>query len=189
MAIAIDPVCGMQVRTADAPARATHDGHHFFFCSDRCHARFEQDPVRYADKAGDPMAGGHEHHPHDVVDPVCGMSVDPESAAAHRSHGDRDYWFCSIGCAERFDEDHLRFTAPNAVPEGMPLATVSVSLGMNPKTATMVTDPVCGMSVDPSTAPATRTYDGTSFSFCSPACAARFDADPIQFSRATEHGS
>jgi len=45
------------------------------------------------------------------------------------------------------------------------------------------------MSVDPSTAPATRTYDGASFSFCSLACAARFDADPIQFSRATEHGS
>jgi YHS domain-containing protein/uncharacterized membrane protein YraQ (UPF0718 family) len=175
---AIDPVCGMQVRTADAPARATHDGHHFFFCSDRCHARFEQDPARYADKAGDPMAGGHEHHPHDVVDPVCGMNVDPESAAAHRSHGDRDYWFCSIGCAERFDEDHLRFTAPNAVPEGMPSASVGVSLGMKPKTATMVTDPVCGMSVDPSTAPAARSHDGTSFSFCSPACAARFDVTP-----------
>jgi len=37
---AIDPVCGMQVQTANAPARATHDGVHYWFCSDRCARRF-----------------------------------------------------------------------------------------------------------------------------------------------------
>jgi hypothetical protein len=37
---AIDPVCGMQVRTADAPARITHHGHQHFFCSDHCRDRF-----------------------------------------------------------------------------------------------------------------------------------------------------
>src|SRR5882724_5967167 len=33
---AVDPVCGMQVETANAPARAVHAGSTFSFCSDRC---------------------------------------------------------------------------------------------------------------------------------------------------------
>ena len=38
---AIDPVCGMQVRTADAPATAVHAGERHFFCSDGCREHFE----------------------------------------------------------------------------------------------------------------------------------------------------
>jgi YHS domain-containing protein len=37
------------------------------------------------------------------------MSVDPKSAAAHRDYEGCDVWFCSVGCAERFDEDPSRF--------------------------------------------------------------------------------
>jgi uncharacterized membrane protein YraQ (UPF0718 family)/YHS domain-containing protein len=37
---AIDPVCGMQVRTADAPASVMHDGVRSYFCSDHCAHRF-----------------------------------------------------------------------------------------------------------------------------------------------------
>jgi len=44
---AIDPVCGMQVRTADAPATAHHDGRRYWFCADRCRERFEAAPDRY----------------------------------------------------------------------------------------------------------------------------------------------
>jgi len=43
---AIDPVCGMQVRTADAPASVLHDGVRHSFCSDRCLARFEAARLR-----------------------------------------------------------------------------------------------------------------------------------------------
>jgi Cu+-exporting ATPase len=39
------------------------------------------------------------------------------------------------------------------------------------------TDPVCGMRVDPSDAPATREHKGTTYYFCSVWCADRFDAD------------
>ncbi len=42
-----DPVCGMQVETAAAPATAVHDGHSFSFCSDHCQARFTAAPHRY----------------------------------------------------------------------------------------------------------------------------------------------
>lgn len=48
-------------------------------------------------------------------------------------------------------------------------------------------DPVCGMSVDPTTAAATRGHDGVSFFFCSPGCAATFDADPHRYGHAASH--
>jgi uncharacterized protein len=38
---AIDPVCGMQVDTANAPARSERDGEVVYFCSDHCRHRFE----------------------------------------------------------------------------------------------------------------------------------------------------
>jgi len=40
---ATDPICKMQVRTADAPASALHEGLRVYFCSDRCRERFESD--------------------------------------------------------------------------------------------------------------------------------------------------
>jgi uncharacterized membrane protein YraQ (UPF0718 family)/YHS domain-containing protein len=47
---ALDPVCGMQVMTANAPATAIHRGEKYYFCSDRCAERFVTDPGRYADR-------------------------------------------------------------------------------------------------------------------------------------------
>ena len=38
---AIDPVCGMQIEVANAPAQAERDGQTFWFCSDHCRGRFE----------------------------------------------------------------------------------------------------------------------------------------------------
>jgi hypothetical protein len=38
---AIDPVCGMQVEVANAPARSKRDGTLVYFCSDHCRERFE----------------------------------------------------------------------------------------------------------------------------------------------------
>ena len=45
----------------------------------------------------------------------------------------------------------------------------------------MVTDPVCGMTVDPAKSAATLTLDGTSYFFCSKGCAAKFQADPKKY--------
>jgi YHS domain-containing protein len=36
-----DPVCGMQVEKAHAPATREHDGERHYFCSDHCAARFQ----------------------------------------------------------------------------------------------------------------------------------------------------
>jgi uncharacterized membrane protein YraQ (UPF0718 family)/YHS domain-containing protein len=46
---ALDPVCGMQVVMANAPASVLHEGRRFYFCSDRCAERYSSDPERYSD--------------------------------------------------------------------------------------------------------------------------------------------
>jgi uncharacterized membrane protein YraQ (UPF0718 family)/YHS domain-containing protein len=45
---AVDPVCGMQVRKANAPAYRRHNGRDHWFCSDHCAQRFDSQPARYA---------------------------------------------------------------------------------------------------------------------------------------------
>ncbi|UQX88825.1 permease [Jatrophihabitans telluris] len=68
-----DPVCGMQVEKAHAPASTTHDGTEYWFCSDHCKARFVAEPERQRAPRtpatlhiGDaPHAGhgrSHDHH-------------------------------------------------------------------------------------------------------------------------------
>jgi uncharacterized protein len=116
---AIDPVCGMQVETANAPASLRHEGHTIFFCSDHCRERFEADPARF-DRSRDRAAPSQsisestnrEHEEHEMpptIDPVCGMTVDPATAAAIRSYNGVNYFFCNSGCAETFDTDPERF--------------------------------------------------------------------------------
>src|SRR4051812_13624640 len=40
-----------------------------------------------------------------VRDPVCGMNVDPEKAAATFVHDGRTYYFCAPVCRDRFQAD------------------------------------------------------------------------------------
>jgi P-type Cu+ transporter len=40
-----------------------------------------------------------------VIDPVCGMRVDPASATDSRDHKGETYYFCSPWCARKFDGD------------------------------------------------------------------------------------
>jgi uncharacterized membrane protein YraQ (UPF0718 family)/YHS domain-containing protein len=54
---ALDPVCGMQVRTADAPATVRVGPRTFYFCGDRCHERFVAEPQRFATAKGDARRG------------------------------------------------------------------------------------------------------------------------------------
>ncbi len=46
-----------------------------------------------------------------------------------------------------------------------------------------VTDPVCGMSVEPADA-ASREHEGRTYYFCSAHCAKAFDADPARYATA-----
>src|SRR5947208_8678836 len=42
----------------------------------------------------------------------------------------------------------------------------------------MAIDPVCGMTVDEKTAPATAVHNGTTYYFCAPGCKRTFEKDP-----------
>src|SRR5260370_22750271 len=42
-------------------------------------------------------------------DPVCGMMVVPEKAAAKVEHAGQTYYFCSKRCAERFSREPEKF--------------------------------------------------------------------------------
>lgn len=53
--------------------------------------------------------------------------------------------------------------------------------------ATQVTDPVCGMSVDPEKTPHTAEYKGETYYFCSPGCKKAFEADPVTYVPASDH--
>jgi Cu+-exporting ATPase len=49
-----------------------------------------------------------------------------------------------------------------------------------------VTDPVCGMSVDPATAKHVAQHEGETFYFCSAGCRTKFVADPDKYLKAAE---
>lgn len=51
-----------------------------------------------------------------VIDPVCGMTVDPASAAGSVSHDGKTYHFCSRHCRDKFAADPNRFLGPAPAP-------------------------------------------------------------------------
>ncbi len=93
---AVDPVCGMTVDPARAPASATFEGRTYYFCCPSCRARFEADPQRYLkpDERPAPPApeGGAVEYfcpmdPDVVGDrpgscPRCGMALEPRTLTA-----------------------------------------------------------------------------------------------------------
>lgn len=44
-------------------------------------------------------------------DPVCGMQVEPQSAAASAEHQGATYYFCSANCHDKFVQDPQRYAA------------------------------------------------------------------------------
>ena len=50
-----------------------------------------------------------------VLDPVCGMMIDPATAAGSRVHRDVTYYLCSAGCVMKFDADADAYVAASRV--------------------------------------------------------------------------
>lgn len=44
-----------------------------------------------------------------ALDPVCGMDVDPATAAASHDHEGQTYYFCSHGCHDSFVADPNKY--------------------------------------------------------------------------------
>ncbi len=47
-----DPVCGMMIDPAKAPAKRVHAGTTFYFCAQGCARAFDADPAKYATATG-----------------------------------------------------------------------------------------------------------------------------------------
>ncbi len=97
------------------------------------------------------------------IDPVCGMAVDPASAAGSHQHGGKTYYFCNPSCLERFKAEPTKFLG-DAKASG-PLAPgsdqVEYICPMDPEIHQRGPGscPKCGMALEPAmyTPPQTRT--------------------------------
>lgn len=164
----IDPICGMTVDPATAAGHYDFKGVTYYFCATSCLEKFKADPERALQPppAGLINPGGKKSLPMmspapsvsgaGHLDPVCGMTVQPQSAAGSHVHDGRTYYFCSPGCLAKFRDDPAYYLTPPAgrtpkpvaVPAG---ATVEYICPMDPEV--LETKPgacrICGMALEP----------------------------------------
>ncbi|TYT27568.1 heavy metal translocating P-type ATPase [Luteimonas viscosa] len=147
--------------SADSPHRVEHDSRTWHFCSAGCASKFAADPSRYEGRADKPDEPANDR------DPVCGMTVKPDSP--HRlEHDGRTWRFCSAGCASKFAADPSRYEDRADKPDEP----------ANDR------DPVCGMTVKPDS-PHRVEHAGRTWRFCSARCAGKFATDPARYAEAT----
>jgi Cu+-exporting ATPase len=104
-----DPVCGMIVDPATARYRENHEGRDYVFCSEKCRARFRENPAQFL--IAPPAPHGHHSgdgaaaapkpapgviytcpmHPqirqdHPGACPICGMALEPLVATGEHVH-------------------------------------------------------------------------------------------------------
>jgi Cu+-exporting ATPase len=49
-----------------------------------------------------------------VKDPVCGMDIDPTTAAGKSEYQGQTYYFCSPGCKQSFDKEPEKYVGKQA---------------------------------------------------------------------------
>lgn len=107
-----------------------------------------------------------------VKDPVCGMTVDPETAAASFEHNGTTYYFCRTQCRDRFSADPEQFLKPDGPQEQEhpPLTFITRKPAASPVEAPAYTCPMhpevsqerpgscpkCGMALEPATVAAPK---------------------------------
>jgi Cu+-exporting ATPase len=87
-----------------------------------------------------------------AIDPVCGMTVDPKTAAGSATHEGETYWFCSPHCGAKFKSDPARYAAKEKahVPEAAAAGT-QYTCPMHPEVLQIGPGscPKCGMALVP----------------------------------------
>ncbi|MCS3498223.1 Cu+-exporting ATPase [Bradyrhizobium japonicum] len=147
---------------------ADHGHHHTSETSSGCGCSGKAAPKAAppADKpAASSCCGGHgdhaKHHAHDhgaaatkVLDPVCGMTVDPATSKHHHTHHGEAFHFCSAGCRTKFAADPAKYLAREKAPEPeMPAGTI-YTCPMHPEIRQVGPGscPICGMALEPEVA-------------------------------------
>ena len=96
------------------------------------------------------------------IDPVCGMTVDPERAAGHYEYKGETYYFCSTHCVHKFREDPEKFLSKSVSPQMTQIAPrkkiqtsgTEYTCPMHPEVVRNAPGfcPICGMALEPRTA-------------------------------------
>ena len=101
------------------------------------------------------MAPEHHHHHHDnaaegVIDPVCGMTVDPHTAKHRADYRGHTYYFCSAGCRDKFRCTIRKNISARAQAETVPEGTI-YTCPMHPEIRQVGPGscPICGMALEP----------------------------------------
>ncbi|MCK5942347.1 MAG: YHS domain-containing protein [Planctomycetes bacterium] len=100
------PVSGTDV---DPKFFVVHDGKRVAFCCDKCKAKFEKDPAKFAAKlpaAEAPAADGDDAAPANDKCPVSGAAVDPKFFVVHDG---KRVAFCCGKCKAKFEQDPAKF--------------------------------------------------------------------------------
>ncbi|MDO8874880.1 MAG: heavy metal translocating P-type ATPase, partial [Pseudolabrys sp.] len=104
----------------------------------------------------------HHHHTHEapaaggVLDPVCGMTVDPHTAKHQTSHHGHPYYFCSAGCKTKFVADPQKYLSKEE-HAAEPVAEGTIyTCPMHPEIRQPGPGacPICGMALEPEIATA-----------------------------------
>jgi Cu+-exporting ATPase len=85
-------------------------------------------------------------------DPVCGMMVDPHSAAHRSGHEGHAYYFCSAGCQSKFAADPGKYLAPADLQAHAPVPEGTIyTCPMHPEIRQIGPGacPICGMALEP----------------------------------------
>jgi Cu+-exporting ATPase len=112
------------------------------------------DQTHGADAVHACCGGKHDHAKKSaavsVIDPVCGMQVDPATAKHRSSHHGQDYFFCSARCRERFEAEPEKFLSPPATPAAAPAGAI-YTCPMHPEVRQVGPGscPICGMALEP----------------------------------------
>ncbi len=100
---------------------------------------------------------GHDgHHSHDtsdpstVIDPVCGMSVDPETSKHRFEHHGHTYHFCSASCRTKFAAAPEQYLDKSRSQADAPEGTI-YTCPMHPEIRRIGRGncPICGMALEP----------------------------------------
>jgi Cu+-exporting ATPase len=86
-----------------------------------------------------------------VIDPVCGMKVDPAKTPHRHTHQDHLYSFCSAACRSKFMADPAKYlNGPDAKLASAPKGTI-YTCPMHPQIRQIGPGscPICGMALEP----------------------------------------
>ncbi|HEV7642607.1 MAG TPA: heavy metal translocating P-type ATPase [Pyrinomonadaceae bacterium] len=92
-----------------------------------------------------------------VLDPVCGMTVTPETAVGSFLYKGKTYYFCAAGCLNKFKQNPEYYLAPGQekapekVHEKAEAADVEYTCPMHPEIVRIGPGscPICGMALEP----------------------------------------